>query len=198
MRKQAFFSTLAVFAVVVAVTVSAAAQNTNPRFGVWKLKSDAPPPQSNIMTYEPWGDGGMSITVESTNARGDDNAWGYNTMFDGEFREVWGQENASTAVEWVNERTTRIWIVRDGDSAVVRTGPSTRWFANLARDPRCRIRAGDLEVRLVAETITDVEARRAIDEAFRAKYGWQESAVVWRSRAETDDPYFRLIPDPTS
>ena len=39
----------------------------NPRFGVWQMQSDAPPPQKNIMTYEPWGDGGMRITVASTN-----------------------------------------------------------------------------------------------------------------------------------
>ena len=32
-----------------------AAQATNPRFGKWKLKSDAPAPTSNIMTYEPHG-----------------------------------------------------------------------------------------------------------------------------------------------
>src|SRR5215470_12369542 len=31
----------------------AAAEDKNPRFGRWKLKSDAPAPQSNIMTYEP-------------------------------------------------------------------------------------------------------------------------------------------------
>ena len=26
-------------------------QTPNPRYGTWKLKSDAPPPQSNLMTY---------------------------------------------------------------------------------------------------------------------------------------------------
>ena len=39
---------------------------SNPRFGVWQLESDAPPPASNVMTYEPYGDGGMKITVTST------------------------------------------------------------------------------------------------------------------------------------
>ena len=46
----------------------ASAQAANPRFGVWKLRSDAPLPALNIMTYEPWGEGGMRVTVEATNA----------------------------------------------------------------------------------------------------------------------------------
>jgi hypothetical protein len=66
------------------------------------------------MTYEPWGDGGMEITVASTNANGQSSEWGYNTLFDGQFRPVHGQEGSSTAVEWVNERTTRILNQRDG------------------------------------------------------------------------------------
>jgi hypothetical protein len=76
--------------------------------------SDSPPPSINIMTYEPWGDGGMRITVASTNARGQDSEWGYDTAFDGEFRSVRGQENAETSVEWVDERTTRISNMRNG------------------------------------------------------------------------------------
>ncbi|KPJ82583.1 MAG: hypothetical protein AMS19_07095 [Gemmatimonas sp. SG8_23] len=104
----------AALAMALGSAVDAQAQDPSHRFGKWQMESDNPPPFINIMTYEPWGDGGMSITVESTNARGQDNAWGYDTMFDGEFREVWGQENAQTAVEWVNERTTRISNMRNG------------------------------------------------------------------------------------
>lgn len=84
------------------------------RFGEWQMDTDRPPPYVNIMTYEPWGDGGMSITVASTNSRGEDSEWGYDTLFDGVFRPVWGQENAETAVEWVDERTTRITNKRNG------------------------------------------------------------------------------------
>ncbi|MDX1396842.1 MAG: lipocalin-like domain-containing protein [Gemmatimonadota bacterium] len=92
----------------------AVAQDPSPRFGVWKLRSDAPPPAVNIMTYEPYGDGGMRITVWSTNGDGETNEWGYVTMFDEEFRPVSGQENAETAVEFVDERTTRIRNRRNG------------------------------------------------------------------------------------
>lgn len=84
------------------------------RYGVWRLQSDAPPPQSNVMTYEPWGDAGMKVTVRSTNARGESSEWGYTTLFDGVFRPVVGQEGAETAVEVVDEHTTRISNARNG------------------------------------------------------------------------------------
>lgn len=105
---------LAVLAASVVGAASVSAQNPADRFGEWKMDSDNPPPYVNIMTYEPWGDGGMSITVAATNSRGQDSEWGYNTLFDGEFRPVWGQENARTAVEFVDERTTRITNMRNG------------------------------------------------------------------------------------
>lgn len=105
---------LAAFLVAALAAADLSAQDPAERFGEWKMDSDRPPPYVNIMTYEPWGDGGMSITVASTNARGEDNEWGYNTMFDGVFRPVWGQDGAETAVEWVDERTTRITNKRGG------------------------------------------------------------------------------------
>ena len=113
MLKRTLTLSLAALAAVVLVSAEAAAQD-NPRFGVWKLRSDAPPPQVNIMTYEPYMATGMRITVASTNARGQSNEWGYATMFDGKFLAVAGQENSETAVEIVNETTTRISNRRDG------------------------------------------------------------------------------------
>lgn len=114
MRRGELMLGLAAIAAVAATAVDVTAQSTNPRFGVWQMESDAPPPSKNIMTYEPFEDSGMSITVASTNARGEDNEWGYETLFDGAFRPVWGQENAETAVEIVDDRTTRILNKRNG------------------------------------------------------------------------------------
>ena len=96
--------------------IAAEAVDADPsqRFGRWQMDSDNPPPSINIMTYEAWNGDGMAITVASTNAGGEDNEWGYNTMFDGAFRAVGGQDNAETAVEWVNETTTRIINKRGG------------------------------------------------------------------------------------
>lgn len=91
-----------------------AASRANPRYGVWKLRSDAPPPAINVMTYEPWGDGGMKITVESTNGRGGESKWSYDTMFDGAYRPVTGRDGVETAVEIVDEHTNRITSRRDG------------------------------------------------------------------------------------
>jgi hypothetical protein len=103
----------AVLALMLFSTSSAAAQGES-RFGEWRLQSDAPPPSSNIMTYEPWGDGGMQITITSTNAQGRASTWGYATLFDGVFRAVEGQEGSETAVEVIDERSTRILNRRDG------------------------------------------------------------------------------------
>lgn len=114
MRKRNLIVNLAAAVTLLVVVTAASGQTTNPRFGVWKLKSDAPPPAINIMTYESYGDGGMSITVESTNSTGRESKWSYVTMFDGVFRPVTGREGAETAVEIVDDRTTRISNKRDG------------------------------------------------------------------------------------
>jgi len=91
-------------------------QKTTPatRFGRWKMDSDNPAPASNIMTYEPWGDGGMKVTVATVSAQGQKSEWSYETLFDGQFRPVTGQQGSETAVEFVNERSTRIQNKRNG------------------------------------------------------------------------------------
>jgi hypothetical protein len=103
---------VAVAAVVLGAGVLAFAGSQKPgaanRFGKWKMDSDAPAPQSNIMTYEPFGDGGMKVTVSTVSAKGTTNEWGYETLFDGVFRPVRGQEGNETAVEIINDRSTRI------------------------------------------------------------------------------------------
>jgi len=114
MYQRSLATALSALLAVFFTTAAASAQDSNPRFGVWKMKSDAPPPSINIMTYEPYGDGGMKITVASTNAEGEENEWGYVTMFDGEFQPVEGQENAETAVEIVDAHTNKILNKRNG------------------------------------------------------------------------------------
>ena len=103
----------AMILVALAYATAAHAQG-EARYGTWLMDSDRPPPASNVMTYEPYGDGGMRITVANTNARGETSEWGYVTLFDGVFRAVEGQENAETAVEVVDERSTRILNSRGG------------------------------------------------------------------------------------
>lgn len=99
------------------------AEDSNPRFGKWKLKSDAPAPASNIMTYEPHGDGGMKITIVAVNREGKTRTWGYVTMFDGKYRPVTGDSNTEdSAVEVVDERTNKIYN---------RTGERTNTIINV-------------------------------------------------------------------
>jgi hypothetical protein len=78
------------------------------RFGIWDNSTNP----NNVMTYEPYGKGGMKITVSNPSKPGDE--WSYVTMFDGVFRPVTGQEGSETAVEVINEKSTRIYNKRNG------------------------------------------------------------------------------------
>jgi len=64
------------------------------------------------MTYEPYQKGGMKITV--SDPRDPKAAWNYVTLFDGKYQPVNGQKGAETAVEIINEKSTRIYNKRDG------------------------------------------------------------------------------------
>lgn len=99
---------------ILALAVPVYAQDPGDRFGAWRMQSDAPPPFSNVMTYEAYEEDGMRVTVEATNGRGEMSRWGYVTRFDGVFRPVEGQEDSDTSVEFVDDRTTRITNRRDG------------------------------------------------------------------------------------
>ena len=109
-------------AALLALSASVSAQPTNPRFGRWKIKSDAPPPSSNIMTYEPFGAKGMKVTVEAVNAKGETTKWWYTTEFDGKDMPVTGQAPGQTsAVTTVNDRVNVITNKRDGKTTQVLT-----------------------------------------------------------------------------
>jgi hypothetical protein len=113
MRHQSrvvFIFAIALFAAIVAVGF---AQPSNPRIGQWKLKQD--PPALNIMTYEPFGKGGMKITVENTNAEGRKATWTYTTMFDGKDEPVSGDTRTeTTAVKKIDAHTNEITNKRGG------------------------------------------------------------------------------------
>ena len=102
-------------AVMILLAGSLSAQTQNPRFGKWKLKSDAPPPSSNIMTYEPHGAKGMKVTVESINAKGETSQWSYTTEFDGTDMPVTGNTSTThTSVRTISDRINEIINKRDG------------------------------------------------------------------------------------
>jgi hypothetical protein len=99
-------------AAVTAVLVFASsgwAQNPGAtRFGVWDNSTNP----NNVMTYEPYQDKGMKITVSNPSDPKSD--WSYVTLFDGQFRPVTGQQNSETAVEVIDAKSTRIYNKRDG------------------------------------------------------------------------------------
>jgi hypothetical protein len=101
---------------------SAQSQATNPRFGQWKLKSDAPAPASNIMTYERFGAKGMKVTVTSVNARAEKSEWWYTTEFDGKDMPVTGSTGTThTSVRTITDRINEIVNKRDGKVTQVLT-----------------------------------------------------------------------------
>ena len=98
----------AVAAALVSATPSWAQHPGATRFGVWDNSEN----KNNVMTYEPYEQGGMKITVSNPSDPKSD--WSYVTMFDGKFRPVAGQPNSETAVEVINDKSTRILNKRDG------------------------------------------------------------------------------------
>jgi hypothetical protein len=101
--------------VALALGASTAQAQTNPRFGRWLLKSDAPAPASNIMTYEPFGAAGMKVTIQAVNAKGDTTRWWYTTDFDGRDMPVTGNAGQShAAVRPISPLVNEIVNKKDG------------------------------------------------------------------------------------
>lgn len=87
-----------------------------------------------------------------------------------------------------DERVTRIWLASVDGHGVLRTGDS-RWWANLERDPACRVRIDGVDYALRAERVSDRATKIRIDEVFLEKYGWQERLLFPQARGETHDNY---------
>lgn len=117
MRKQDLVKTAGTFVAIAAFAASAAivSAQTNPRYGRWKLKSDAPAPQSNVMTYEPHDGKGMKITINAVNKDGVKSEWGYTTMFDGKDEKLVGNPGTDTgSVKMLSDKVNEIIYKKDG------------------------------------------------------------------------------------
>jgi hypothetical protein len=109
-------------AVVILCATLGAAQGSNPRYGKWKLKSDAAAPASNIMTYEPAGANGMKITIDAVNRDGAKSQWFYTTQFDGKDQPVTGNPSTDTgSVTIVNSKINEIIYKKNGKVSQVLT-----------------------------------------------------------------------------
>jgi hypothetical protein len=105
------------------LAISLSAQPANPRYGRWRIKSDAPAPQSNVMTYEPLAGGkGMKITIDAVNKDGVASKWGYDTMFDGKDMPLYGNPGTDTgSVRIINDRINEIVYKKGGKVTQVLT-----------------------------------------------------------------------------
>ena len=107
---------------LVLIAASVSAQAPNPRFGKWKLKSDAPAPTSNVMTYEPYGAKGMRITIDAVNKDGVKSQWWYTTMFDGKDEVLTGNPGTDTgSVRIITDRINEIIYKKGGKVTQVLT-----------------------------------------------------------------------------
>jgi len=107
MRLRNLFVCIAVVIVALFSASPSRAQGET-RFGVWDNSTNP----NNVMTYEPYEKGGMKITV--SDPRDPKAGWSYVTMFDGKYQTVTGQNGAETAVEIINDKSTRIYNKRNG------------------------------------------------------------------------------------
>ena len=115
-------ATALIFAAAVHVSTVISAEGPNPRFGKWKLKSDAPAPTSNVMTYEPFNSKGMKITIDAVNKDGVTSQWFYTTMFDAKDEPITGNPGADQgSVKIINDRINEIVYKKDGKVAQVLT-----------------------------------------------------------------------------
>jgi hypothetical protein len=122
MRHRSLGFLLGALAATMCLVAAVSAQSSNPRFGKWKLKSDAPPPASNVMTYEPFGDKGMKITIDAVNRDGVASQWYYTTMFDGKDEPITGNPGADTgAVRIISDRVNEIVYKKAGKVTQVLT-----------------------------------------------------------------------------
>jgi hypothetical protein len=122
MRRRHVAGVIGTFAAAAMCVGIVSAENSNPRFGRWKLKSDAPAPASNIMTYEPFGDKGMKVTIDAVNREGVKTHWFYTTNFDGKDSPVTGNPGQDTsAVRAINDRINEIVNKKDGKVTTILT-----------------------------------------------------------------------------
>jgi hypothetical protein len=123
MKKSTVTAHAALCAVVALLVAGLSAQTkSNPRYGKWKLKSDAPAPQSNVMTYEPHNGTGMKITIDAVNKDGVKSQWGYNTMFDGKDEPLYGNPATDTgSVRIITDKINEIVYKKNGKVTQVLT-----------------------------------------------------------------------------
>ncbi len=73
-------------------------------------------------------------------------------------------------------RETKVWFVLLDGVPHLRTNKS-RWLANIQRDPGVLLRIEGVEYVQLARDVSSPEMIERVDQASRAKYGWQEAFI---------------------
>jgi hypothetical protein len=91
-----------------------------------------------------------------------------------------------------SRRETKVWLVVLDGQGYIRTG-STRWFANVERNPDVVVlRAAGAEHPVRAELLADEAVIERLDDLFREKYGWSDRLVgLWPG---VHSHHMRLVP----
>ncbi|MFY9531677.1 MAG: hypothetical protein WBC04_17285 [Candidatus Acidiferrales bacterium] len=104
---------LVVFALALVGVSAGLGAAEDPLIGTWKLNlakskfSPGPPPQGEILKFEPYGDNGIKVTAQVTDAQGKAVVTEYSGSFDGKDVPVTGTEDADTAsMKRINASTT--------------------------------------------------------------------------------------------
>ena len=83
------------------------------------------------------------------------------------------------------ERDTKVWFVVVGGDAFVRTNDS-QWLANIRRGSGVALRLEEAERAVTAEEVGDAAVSAAVEEAFKAKYGFVQRVMsAFRMREPT-------------
>jgi hypothetical protein len=74
------------------------------------------------------------------------------------------------------ERDTPVWFVVVEGDGFVRTNDS-RWLANIQRGSRVALRLDQMERPVTAEELSDASLSAAVEEAYKAKYGFVQRVM---------------------
>ena len=134
---------------LILVVLSVRAQVPNdPRIGTWKLNfaksrfNPGPPPKSMTVRFEPWGDDGLKVTIDTVEANGEVTKHQYTAQYDGKDYPVSGDPGRDTValkridlytLQYTNKRGGRVIssyrevTAKDGKSrTITQKGMSSR------------------------------------------------------------------------
>jgi hypothetical protein len=74
-------------------------------------------------------------------------------------------------------KETKIWLAELDARAFIRTSKSSNWGDNIARNPQIALRVAGEEHPVRITFVENKELRKRIEDAFRAKYGFNDALV---------------------